>query len=276
MPTVSEDGRDLAALVAAARSGDARALEALLRALVDPLYRLCLRMSASAADAEDATQEVLLKVTAGLGRFRGEAAVTTWAHRIALNHLLDRRKSSVEALGLDFDRFAADLRDGQQPAPADADPLLAEEVKLGCTLAMLTCLDRGHRAAYVLGEVFDLPPAIAADVQGVSEQAHRQRLSRARRQLEAFTHAYCGLVGDAAACRCDRRVARALETGRVSRARFAFVPAERRRAEQSVAEMQRLHDAAALFRSHPEYRAPERIVQTLTAALSSGELKIPD
>lgn len=273
---MSEERARLAGLAAAAGSGDARALEELLRALADPIYRLCLRMTANAADAEDATQEVLVKVTTRLGSFRGEAALTTWAHRIAVNHLLDRRKSAVEVIGLDFDKFAADLLTGQQPPGPDADPLLAEEVKLGCTLAMLTCLDRVHRLAYVLGEVFDLPPAVAADMEGVSEQAHRQRLSRARRQLEAFTQSYCGLVDDAAPCRCDRRVARALELGRVTRSRIALAPAQRRRAEQSAADMQRLHDAATLFRSHPEYRAPETIVQTLSAALSSGELKIPD
>ena len=275
MSNLTAGEAELSALASSARGGDAAALDQLLRALADRVYRLCLRMTGNAADAEDSTQEVLVKIATRLGGFRGDAAVSTWAHRIAVNHLLDRRKSAVEALELDFDAFASDLLDGQQPA-GDCDPRLAEEVKLGCTLAMLTCLDREHRLAYVLGEVFDLPAAQAAEIAGTSQPAYRQRLSRARRQLEAFTRSYCGVVSEAAPCRCDRRVQRALELGRVRSDRLVYAPAERQRAQASVHEMQRLHDAAALFRSHPEYRAPESIVPTLSAALSSGELTIPE
>jgi hypothetical protein len=101
-------------------------------------------------------------------------------------------------------------------------------------------------------------------------------LSRARRQIEAFTQSYCGVVNPAAPCSCDRRVARALELGRIKRDRLVLASPEQQRTQESVQRMERLHDAAALFRSHPQYRAPERIVQTLSAALTSGLLQIPD
>jgi RNA polymerase sigma factor (sigma-70 family) len=92
-------------LVEKARLGDASAVEALVRELADPLYRLALRMTANPADAEDATQEVLVKVVTHLASFRGESAVRTWAWRIAVRHLLDMKKSRVEALSLDFERL---------------------------------------------------------------------------------------------------------------------------------------------------------------------------
>lgn len=57
---------------------------------------------------------------------------------IAVNHLLDRRKSRVEALDLSCDSFTADLLDGLCDGSEGHDSILAEEVKLGCTLAMLT------------------------------------------------------------------------------------------------------------------------------------------
>jgi len=195
--TFSEEA--LSALVDSARAGDAEALNLLIARLVDDVYRLSLRMTANPADAEDATQEVMIKVVTHLGTFRGDASVRTWTYRIAVRHLVDQRKTRVEALGLDFDRFAADLMDGLAP-PQDEDPLAATEVKLGCTLAMLTCLDREHRVAYILGEVFDLPSAIAAAIVEAPKAAYRQRLSRARRQLEAFTNSYCGVVNASAPC----------------------------------------------------------------------------
>ena len=147
---------DLTELVTRAQGGDRDAVEAVLIAVSDNIHRLALRMTGSPEDAADATQEILVKVLTRLSTFHGEAAFTTWVHRVAVNHLLDRKRSAVERYEMSFAMFAEDLHDGLTAAPdnsADLD-LLAREVKHGCTLAMLTCLDREARVAYVLGEVF--------------------------------------------------------------------------------------------------------------------------
>jgi RNA polymerase sigma factor (sigma-70 family) len=232
-------------------------------------------MTANVADAEDATQEIMIKVVTRLDSFRGEASVRTWTYRIAVRHVLDRRKGRVEALSLDFERFGADLLDGLAKPAATEDPVVAEEVKLGCTLAMLTCLDRDHRIAYVLGEVFDLPGDVAADMSETSGEVHRQRLSRARRQLEAFTESYCGIVNAAAPCACDRRVARAIELGRVQRETLVLAKHSRRELAARVREMESLHATAALFWSHPEYAAPQALaakIRDVVAARAPGIL----
>ena len=187
------DADELADLVARAQAGDADALDGIVRAIQHDVYRLALRMTACVEDAEDATQEVLIKVITRLESFRGDASVRTWAYRIAVRHVLDRKKSRVEELRLTFDAFGADLLDGLAATP-EPDPVLVTEVKRGCTLAMLTCLDREHRLAFVLTDVFDLPHAEAAGLCEVGEDVYRQRISRARRALEAFTRSYCGLV----------------------------------------------------------------------------------
>ena len=98
-------------LAAAANRGDPRALERLLRAVHDRVYRLAVRMTARPPDAEDATPEILILVITRLSTYRGEAAFTTWVHRVAVNYLLDRSRNSVERLEMTFDRFAADLLD---------------------------------------------------------------------------------------------------------------------------------------------------------------------
>lgn len=259
----------LAQLVEGARGGDSAALNSLVGELVDDVYGLALRMTASTADAEDATQEILLKAVTHLGTFRGEASVRTWVYRIAVRHLIDRGKSRTEALALDFERFGADLLDGLADPGGDAAE--AEEVKLGCSLAMLTCLDREHRVAYVLGEVFDLPNRAAAAIVEASEEVYRQRLSRARRQVEAFTRSYCGVVNEQAPCRCDRRVARAIELGRMQRGALALAGHPRRVAAH-VQEMESLHGAARLMRSHPQYAAPGRVAEAVKRLLTSTNL----
>lgn len=257
-----EDESALTEAVVQAKAGDARALERVVAAIKDDVYRLALRMTAHAEDAEDASQEILVKVVTRLDGFRGESSVRTWAYRIALRHMLDRKKSRVETFALTFARFGDDLLDGLAAEP-DPDPVAARDVKLGCTMAMLTCLDRDHRAAYVLCDVFDLANPLAEEILEISGETLRQRLSRARRSLEAFTTSFCGVISRDAPCRCSKRVARAEQLGRISRHRSTLDV----EAATATLEMEQLHSTAELMRSHPEYQAPHRMVEKVTAIL---------
>ena len=181
------DEAELRATVERARGGDQRALEDVVRAVQDDVFRLALRMTGCPEDARDACQEILVKVVTRLDSFRGDASVRTWTYRIAIRHLLDRKKSRVEQLALSFGRFGADLLDGLA-APVTDDPVMVEEVKLGCTLAMLTCLDREHRLAFILAEIFDLSHADAAEFCASSKHigsAYRVRAGRSRRSPRA-------------------------------------------------------------------------------------------
>ena len=149
---------DLEMLVRRAQDGDRHALEELALAVKDGLYNLALRMLWHPQDAEDATQEILVKLLTRLGSFRGEAAFTTWAFRVAANHLITTRRRRAERQDLSFDAFAVDLMEGSQirATTGSNEHLLEEEVKIGCTQGMLLCLDREHRLAYILGEVFEI------------------------------------------------------------------------------------------------------------------------
>ena len=273
-PETEAESARLSELVEAACGGDEDALNRLVRSLMSDVYRLALRMTGNLADAEDATQEVMIKVVTHLGSFRGDASVQTWTYRIAVRHLLDQKRGRIESMQLDFEQFSADLLDGLAPSSPEENPAAVEEVKLGCTLAMLTCLDREHRVAYILGEVFDLPGDVAATVADVTHDVYRQRLSRARRQLEAFTESYCGVVNKNAPCSCDRRVARAAELGRLQRDNLVLSGHPRSDVLIQVGEMESLHATATLFRSHPRYAAPERIAENIKELLAVGALRI--
>ena len=168
-----------AELVRAAQSGDGATLEAVVMSVRDRIYRLCLRMTASPADAEDAMQEILIKVITRLAMFRGDATFSTWVHRIAVNHLMDRSKSVVERMQLTFDAFSTDLRDGLSASPSAAPDaaLLEHEVQLACTHAMLTCLDREDRIVYVLGDIFGVDSDDGGYICEISADTYRRRLS---------------------------------------------------------------------------------------------------
>ena len=81
---------ELEALVTRTKAGDRHAAETLIAAVQDDLFRLAMRMLGLRAEAEDATQEILLQALTHLSEFRGDSAFRTWLWRIAVRHLLRR------------------------------------------------------------------------------------------------------------------------------------------------------------------------------------------
>src|SRR5262249_31743963 len=161
------------------------------------------------ADAEDAAQEILVKVVTRLSTFRGESAFTTWVHRIAANHLLDARVERNKRAAMSFEALEGMIDSGlPAPGPAEepAQAVLPEEVRITCTQAMLLCRDPDHRIAYVLGEIVELPGEEAAWVLGITPAAFRKRLSRAREDVLGFMRKRCGVYDAANPCRCSLQV----------------------------------------------------------------------
>lgn len=274
-------------LAARAREGDGRALATLIERVQDDVYRLALRMLWHPEDAEDATQEILFKIVTSVATFCGESSFRTWALRVATNHLLNVRRSRVEMQSFTFDAFAADLADGLSnpvgdPAARTADEadqaLLEEEVKIGCTQAMLLCLEREERIAYILGDVFELRSDEAGEVLGVEPATYRKRLSRARKRVRAFMTAHCGLLNPDLPCSCARRVRPAIARGRVDARHLLFagtgsVVPRRLPVLEAVGEMERLHEIAAIHQSQPRFQAPARVSDAVRKVLRSAELR---
>ena len=264
----------LEVLARRAVDGDRDAVLTIVRELQANMYALALRMLWHPQDAEDATQEILVRIVTRLAQFDFKSRLRTWAYRVATNYLLDVKKSCVERQKLNFTSFAEDLAEGlSEDGPADYErSVLTEEVKIGCTLGMLQCLDRPHRLAYVLGEILDLPAPEAADVLELEPAAFRKRLQRARESIEAFTRSHCGVVSADAACACNRRVPAAVQLGRVRTNELHFAAAgisfaEARDLIRGIEEARRVIE---LYRSmHP--RGPSvDFTRRVVSALDGG------
>ena len=115
--------------------GDRDALGNLATDLQGDIYGLALRMLWNREDAEDATQEILVRVATRLSQFHFRSKLKTWVYRIAVNCILDAKKSPVEQVRLNFQRFGDELVDGlSSGGPADSErSLLVEEVKISGT-----------------------------------------------------------------------------------------------------------------------------------------------
>ena len=257
-------------------SGDATALEALCQAVEGPVFRLCLRMLGSVSDAEDAAQDILVKVVTHLSQFEGRSALTTWVHSLAVRHVLALKSGRAELLATDEDTFAALLDQGlawgQTQPQGPFDRVLTREVRLTCTQAMLLMLSREERLAVVLVELLGFDGAEAAGIAGVSHDAFRQRLSRARARLGAFLESKCGLVNEAAACRCERQVPAKQAMG--MKVRLGPLCTDERPAltddvRVAEAELRHLRVIASTFHRDGLFAAPARLHERLKGLLPS-------
>jgi RNA polymerase sigma factor (sigma-70 family) len=173
-----------------AQRGEAAALDEMIRTRQPLMYGLALRMLWHPEDAKDATQEILLRIVTRLATFRGKSSFFTWAYRVGANHLLTWRKGRVEAQGLTFESFGKDLQEGlEDKSPRPDDALLLQEIRVGCTLGMLLCLDRAHRIVYILGEILEIDSKDGASILRIRRETFRKRLERSRQKIVLFAEA---------------------------------------------------------------------------------------
>ena len=151
----TKENQELSALIGQATAGDKAALETVLAGVQDLVFNLSLRMLGTFHDAEDASQDILLKVMTHLSSFKGESTFTTWVFRIAVNYLKDYKKHMFAQFPLNFEFYGDDIRNGKIQDVPDLTQnveraILAEELKLSCTNVMLQCLDPENRCIFIL------------------------------------------------------------------------------------------------------------------------------
>ncbi len=248
-------------LVTEAVQGSREGLEEILRRIQNPVYAISLRMLFHPADAEDATQEILIKVITNLKGFRFEGPFMAWVMRIAANHLKTTRKSWAEKKELNMekahtviDRAAAR---GWFSKPLEApEPLMEIEMRSACTQALLLALDRAHRMVFVLGVVMDVSGPEGAYILNISPDAFRKRFSRARTRVKDFLSSNCGLFEESNRCRCAGVLGGHMAWGWIDPQMPIFVsssdePEDPGTLRQYLKELDDLGRISALFKSFP-------------------------
>jgi RNA polymerase sigma factor (sigma-70 family) len=269
---------ELTTLALAAQEGDRAALEHLCSRLQQPLYRLALRFTGHPADAQDATQEVFVRVVTQLGSFEGRSRFTTWLYTVAVRQLMRSTRRRVEASVAGPEQFAefVDRHIGEPWSTEDEVSYreLCADVRLSCTYGMLLCLSREQRVAYLLGDVLGFTDVDGATVCDVSPAAFRQRLARARSTMRELMGHRCGLVRASNPCRCDRLVGASIEHGLLdtdnpSFARHAGVqlPIATNTLERAAAELDLVVAAGEVYRSSPRFGAPTAVWDSLARSL---------
>ena len=270
---------ELQSLVMKATSGDKEALEMLVTGVQDIIFNLSLRMLGTFADAEDATQDILLKMITHLSSFRGDSSFTTWVFSIAVNHLKNYKKHMFAHVPLSFEYYGDDISNGKIHDVPDLTQnveknILAEELKMSCTNVMLQCLDAESRCIFVLGTMFRTDSRIAGEILGITPEAYRQRLSRVRRKMADFLGEYCGEYGNGK-CRCADRINYAIKSHRLDPSHTDYTSAKEISPETMLdvkEAMEEIDGLAQSFTFIKMYEAPERISQYIKDFLSSDSM----
>ena len=264
----AKEKQELTALIRQATAGDRAALETVLAGVQDLVFNLSLRMLGTFHDAEDASQDILLKIMTHLSSFKGDSAFTTWVFRIAVNHLKDYKKHMFAQFPLSFEFYGDDIRNGKIQDMPDLTQnvekaVLAEELKFSCTNVMLQCLDPESRCIFILGTMFRVDSRIAGDILGITPEAYRQRLSRVRKKMAEFLSEYCGEYGQGS-CRCANRVNYAIQNHRIAPDRLDFTAAKPSDTAVEVkAAMEEIDGYAQQFSFCRAYQSTERLKQMI-------------
>lgn len=217
------------ALIQKAIEGDKSALEELIKRHQDWIYNIALRMVFYDDEAKDVTQETLIKIITKLSSFKMESSFRTWAYRIAVNHILNVKKSrgetkhysSFSEYGNSIDNTPDFDITEEANLSFDAKKVI-EEVKLSCLNGMLLCLNRKQRIIFILGGIFGAPDTVGCEIMEISRENFRQKLSRARKELFNFMNDKCGLINKDNPCRCAKKTKALVDSGYVNPGKLIF------------------------------------------------------
>lgn len=179
---------DDAKLLERLRAGEGAAYEELVRANASRLLAVTRRMLGSEEDARDAVQEAFLSAFRALPRFQGDARLSTWLHRIAVNaalmRLRTRRRKPEVAIDDLMPRFLEDGHHAEPPQPwPGADELIGREETRRAVRDAIDRLPETHRTVLLLRDIEGIDTAEVAEMLGISPGAVKTRLHRARAAL---------------------------------------------------------------------------------------------
>ncbi len=270
---------ELLELIQKATAGDKPSLETVICSVQELVFNLSLRMLGTFPDAEDASQDILLKVMTHLSSFKGESSFSTWVFRIAVNHLKDYKKHMFARFPLSFEFYGDDIQNaGTEDVPDLTQnveqAILAEELKLSCTNVMLQCLDTESRCIFILGTMFRVDSRIAGDILGITPEAYRKRLSRVRKKMADFLTEYCGEYGKGK-CHCADRVNYAIQSRRISPAQLYYQTAVPVQIMLDVKEaMEEIDDLSQEFSFCKTWQTPENLKQFIKEFLNGTSFSV--
>jgi len=259
-------------LVQKANLGDKNSLELVILRIKDYVYNLSLKMLLYPADAEDATQEILIKIITHLSTFNNKSKFTTWVYKVATNYLLTIKESKSKEFMMPFEGYVKLIDAGHsnivQYSKNEGElSLLEEEVKVSCTQGLLLCLNPVDRMVYILAEILEFNSIEGAEIMGITAENFRKKLSRSRSKIRNFLNNKCGLANKKNPCRCNKKIDFLIDQKIINPTDLRFAKFSQRSIDL-VEKLGELEKSIAIYRSVPKIEAPDIIFKTIKHVLS--------
>jgi RNA polymerase sigma factor (sigma-70 family) len=225
MKNIFKEGHDLSpideGLVSRALQGNRKSIEHLIRRHQQWIFNIALRMVGEPVDAQDVTQEVLIKIVINLPGFKKKSSFRTWAYRIVVNHVLNMKRRGYENKYTSLAHYGEiidNAEDQNFPTLKGSQverSLIIEEVKIHCIMGTLLCLGRNQRLVFILGEVFGISDSVAGEILAITKDSFRQTLSRSRRKIYDFLKERCSIVDKNNRCHCQLKAKAMIDAGEI-------------------------------------------------------------
>lgn len=264
-------------LAISAQSGDKHSLNKLLEKVQGKMYNISLRFLGNPHDAEDACQDINMRIIKNLSNFRGDSKFSTWAYRLAFNLLITKKSQRKPEFNLTFEIFSDGIYNGigdndtKEVDNPDYQQLL-QEVRIACTVALLQCLDDEARMTYILGEIFEMDHIDGSRVLDITPSNFRKKLSRARTKVNDLTINHCGLVNQNNRCRCRKQVTKSIDMGRLNRDQLIYSDANSAndfpRVLKMIRALKETQRTAELIRQIPDDNQEARYIDWIRDSVS--------
>lgn len=257
-------------LVTSCLEGNKKSLEKLVSSIQPIVFNLAVRFLWDRMDAEDATQEILIKVITNLSKYDGRSKLNTWVYRVAINYLINRKQTNLERELTSFEVFAQGLNTYSAPMAYDEPDkdILEKELKTGCTLAMLQCLNRDMRIAFILGSVLKIKSKVAADILLTTPENFRKRLEKSRSLIGQFLDIHCGIYNPANSCRCHKRINTALKCGQINKKNLNFAD----KIEKYNEEMEEINSLTGIYHNHGTFGTDVDLIAQLNELIQTKRI----
>lgn len=207
-------------LIDQAIAGNSKALNELITRHNSFIFNIAIKMLGK-ADAEDATQDILIKIITNLSSFNpNKAQFRTWLYRMTFNHIINYKKSGPEKVIQSFDQFFGFIENIVDDTSFEEEEkdfaLYSNETKMKCMHGMLMCLSREQRLVFVVGDIFQIDHNLGAEIFETTPANFRKKLSRIRKELVQWMDNKCGLVNKKNPCRCAKKTKGFVQQGIVN------------------------------------------------------------
>ena len=255
--------------------GDKKALEEVVIEIQDLIYNLAIRMLWHPDNAKDATQDILIKIITNLGSFNHKSAFTTWVYKLTSNHLLNIKKKE-NASSLNFEKYEQQLNQDfsnsiNYTKNQAEQKLLIQEAKIGCSNAMLQCLNEENRITYIIGEILEFNSKESAVILGISPENFRKRLSRTRNNLHQFLNNNCGIINPKNKCRCHKKVDSSIKKGFINPNNLLFTSNIKN--TNLINSIENIQDEVSFYQSNPKYNTPKTLLKEVKRIVTTANKK---